>query len=100
MIVSVFGKCDGKDIIFKESAGGIWQCQVPPDFIDGTYIVEIFATDEAGNTTFMTNVLFSVDSATLAFEILYEQQYDLKILYERKYDIQRGWIDGREIYFG
>lgn len=100
MITKIIGKCDGVDIVFTMTANGGWQSTIPPDLKDGKYILELFATDEAGNVAYITDVLYSVDSATLDFKVLFEQKFDLMILFNQQYEIKRGWIDGREIYFG
>lgn len=58
MVVRLEGKVDGKDIIFKNSGGDLWEATVPFD-IDGTYVCELSAFDEAGNKGFTTKVLIT-----------------------------------------
>jgi hypothetical protein len=59
MVKRVFGKIDGIDATFQ-SNGDRWQVLVPFD-IDGEYIVEIMAEDEAGNVSYVTKMLFVVN---------------------------------------
>lgn len=60
MVKRVYGKCDSKDIIFFfNSESGLWETTIPRD-ADGEYIVEIYAEDEAGNTSFFAKMLFTV----------------------------------------
>lgn len=59
MVVRVEGKVDGKDVIFIKQEGDEWETIIPPD-VDGTYIVEVTAYDDAGNIGFITKVLLTV----------------------------------------
>lgn len=43
MIVEMYGTCDGKNILFRNVGGNMWETIVPADMEDGTYIVEIYA---------------------------------------------------------
>lgn len=51
MVVRVEGKVDGKDVIFIKQEGDEWETIIPTD-VDGTYIVEVTAYDDAGNIGF------------------------------------------------
>lgn len=68
-IVSVYGKCDGIFINFKLMNNGRWECIIPADFTDGTYVIELFAVDVAGNVGFYTGKLYMCDCRYIGFEI-------------------------------
>jgi hypothetical protein len=63
MVKRVFGNIDGVDISLTRS-GDRWEILVPLDS-NGEYIIEILAEDEAGNTSYMTKMLFVVNGSML-----------------------------------
>ena len=78
MVVKVVGTIDGRDVIFNQNqATGRWETIIPPD-LDGTYVVDLWAYDEAGNRGYAATVLFTVDVERLHFcvELL---KYKLKL---------------------
>ena len=68
-IVSVYGKCDGVFISFNLTSDGRWECKIPADFTDGTYVVELYAEDVGGNIGFYTGKLYMCDCRFVGFEI-------------------------------
>ena len=68
MVTNVYGKADGVDILFTPSPDGKWKCELPANST-GTYLMEIFAEDEAGNTAYYATALFVVDSSKLSVQI-------------------------------
>lgn len=69
MIVKVSGKIDGKEVIFERAEGDRWNVTVPYD-LDGMYVVELTAEDNAGNIAYCTNMLLIVDPATLCAKLV------------------------------
>ena len=69
MVVKVTGKVDGQDVIFERSEGNRWNITVPYD-LDGMYVIEVTAEDEAGNIAFCTKMLLIVDPATLCVKLI------------------------------
>lgn len=59
----LIGKVDQIEIVFERMEGDLWQVQVPGDE-DCTYILELYAADEAGNETFMTRIFFEYDRSS------------------------------------
>jgi len=51
MVVSVTGTVDAVPVTFTETVPGRWDVVVPEDLTDGKYIVDVTATDAAGNQT-------------------------------------------------
>lgn len=64
MIAALTGKCNGAEVLFSRSEDGKFRCAVPEEK-SGTYVVELSATDQAGNTAFFASILLSYDPATL-----------------------------------
>ena len=56
MVVKATGKVDGKEVIFERAEGDLWKVTIPYD-LDGMYVVEVTAEDEAGNIAFCTKLL-------------------------------------------
>lgn len=69
MIVKVSGKIDGKEVIFERSEGDQWNVAVPYD-LDGMYVVELTAENDAGNIAYCTKMLLIVDPATLCVRLV------------------------------
>ena len=64
MVVKVSGKIDGKEVIFERAEGDRWNVTVPYD-LDGMYVGELTAENDAGNIAYCTKILLIVDPATL-----------------------------------
>ncbi len=58
MVKRVFGKVDGIEVNYDHSKGDWWNVPVPLD-IDGEYVIEVIAEDEAGNQSFITRLLYT-----------------------------------------
>ena len=69
MIVKVSGKVDGQDVIFERSEGNQWNITVPYD-LDGMYVIEVTAENDAGNVAYCTKMLLIVDPATLCVRLV------------------------------
>lgn len=65
MVVKLTGKVNGETIIFERKAGGLWVTAIPR-VKSGAYAVELTAVDEAGNETFCTKYILTVDLGALA----------------------------------
>ena len=70
MIVSMYGTCDGKDIVFQNVSGEQWQCIVPSDFSDGTYVVEIWAVTDTEFVIYTTAILYLCDARCVRLELV------------------------------
>lgn len=65
MVVRLEGKIDGQNIIFqRKDEGDWWETTIPPN-LSGIYIVELVATDEAGNQGFATKYILTIDLDSL-----------------------------------
>lgn len=68
-VVKVSGKIDGKEVIFERDEGDRWNATVPYD-LDGMYVVELTAENDAGNIAYCTKMLLIVDPATLCVRLV------------------------------
>ena len=82
MIVSMYGTCDGKDIIFGKVTEEHWTCTVPADFADGTYVVEIWAELDNGDTIYTTAILYMCDSRFVSLEMM-DDDIEVRVLADR-----------------
>lgn len=78
MVTRVYGTSDGVEIIFTPSEDGLWKCVVPVSQ-DGQYIVDLYAEDEAGNTSYFATVLFTVDAKHLRVEMKWLNRFEDKL---------------------
>ena len=69
MVTKVIGKVDGKEVVFERAEGDLWNTTVPLD-LDGMYVVEVTAYDDAENVAFCTKILLIVDPTTLCAQRL------------------------------
>lgn len=60
MITRVYGKADNFELVFTED-GGAWSVLVPADLEDGKYVVELYAEDSYGFTSYFTAILYMFD---------------------------------------
>ena len=88
MVVSLTGTVDSVPVIFTKTDDDLWETVVPPDLTDGRYIVELIATDDAGNQTYMIAELWVWQKVITHFKII-EQPYTHKLLSEQ-YHIKCG----------
>lgn len=69
MVVKLEGKVDGKAIIFEREIGGdVWSATIPPQS-SGIYIVELTATDDAGNVAYCAKYIVTIDISALTVRI-------------------------------
>ncbi|WP_458412790.1 PF13754 domain-containing protein [Schinkia sp. CFF1] len=68
-IVKIVGHVDSVEIIFRLNTEGDWIATIPKD-LDGEYVVEVNAYDEAGNMSYASSMLFVVDPSTLKVEFV------------------------------
>lgn len=68
-VTRVEGVCNGATIIFTRSGDGSWDVNVPT-IPSGTYVVSVTAYDEAGNSTYLAMMLFSVDVTKLEVKVM------------------------------
>lgn len=68
MVVKLTGKVNGENIIFERKAGELWATAIPR-VKSGAYAVELTAVDEAGNETFCTKYILTVDLGALMVKL-------------------------------
>lgn len=94
MVKALFGKCNGAEVIFTQSGRGAWTTAVPASE-DKTYIIEVWAEDEAGNIGYFATIetIFNPQTLRMEFRVL---------------DVGAGFsttevklaFSGKEIYYG
>lgn len=79
MVTKVIGKVDEREVIFERSDGDSWKITVPQD-LDGMYVIEVTAEDEAGNIAYGTKMLLIVDPETLCVSLQpYDYSFDIML---------------------
>ena len=74
MVVRVYGKCNGTEIVLAPALPGsdqIWTVTVPAAG-NGVYVIELFAEDDCGDTGYFATVKMAWDPSMLRtkFEVL------------------------------
>lgn len=59
MVRRVFGRVNGFEVSFEHQGGDWWNVTVPSN-LEGEYIVDIYAEDEAGNIARKCKMLFAI----------------------------------------
>ena len=69
MVKRVYGTVDNTQItfIYNESSGR-WEATAP-DNLEGTYQVALYAEDEAGNVTYITTALCTIDTSQMCITV-------------------------------
>lgn len=67
---SVWGTCDGVDILFREAEADTWTAEVPADLQDGRYIIEVWGETMTGAVIYTTAMLYMCDSRCVALEFM------------------------------
>ena len=85
-VARVFGRVDGTEVEMERTQGDVWSVPVPLD-MDGEYVVEVIAEDEAGNQSFLAKMLYTVDAGNICIHALPLPKYLFELLRE-KYQIE------------
>lgn len=64
MVVRLEGKVQGQDVIFNRVQGDEWETIIPPS-LNGVYIVELKAYDDAGNMSYTARYILTVDLTSI-----------------------------------
>ena len=57
MVTRVEGVINGDSVIFKRTVGNQWEAEVPAS-LNGIYILEMTAYDEAGNMAYTSSICY------------------------------------------
>ena len=71
MVKELVGKYDGYNALtfhYNEERGK-WESSILPSTPSGRYIIQLYATDYAGNSSYWGSVLFTWDSSTMEVSI-------------------------------
>lgn len=68
MITNVWGKANSSDIVFQRGENDKWTVIVPKD-AQGTYILELWASDDAGNVGYFATIEVVFDTSKLCVSI-------------------------------
>lgn len=69
MVARLYGKCQGQQINFSlNELTGRWETAVPAS-PNGTYVIELWAEDTAGNVAYFATVQITYDSSKLCTAI-------------------------------
>lgn len=69
MVVRLIGKVNGNTIVFnKTEKEELWEAIIPPT-LNGTYIVELEAIDDAGNVSFLAKYILTVDISAISVKL-------------------------------
>lgn len=63
MLKKVYGKSNDIDIVFEQNYEGKWETVIPRD-VSGVYYLQLYAEDDAGNTTYFSTVYMKFDPSS------------------------------------
>lgn len=64
MVVRLEGKVQGKDVIFNRVYGDEWETIIPQS-LNGVYVVELTAYDDAGNMAYTARYILTIDLTSI-----------------------------------
>lgn len=90
MVVKLTGNVNGDSIIFTRTEGDTWRSTVPST-LNGIYVVDLLAVDEAGNEAYWAKYILTVDLTALCVHLepcpyqaeLLEPDYYATLMQER-----------------
>jgi predicted AlkP superfamily phosphohydrolase/phosphomutase len=82
MVQSLIGRADNHQLVFNKVEGERWEAIVPSDLDDGTYVIELWATDEYGNTSYYTGIFYLFDGRSTYLEVI-EDDFHAVILNDK-----------------
>ncbi len=74
MVVKLIGSINGNYVSFQKSEGDVWEATIPKN-LNGQYVVELYAYDEAGNIGYATKYIMTVDLKSLCIKLVPLQYY-------------------------
>lgn len=77
MVTRVYGRANGAEIIFTKKGGDLWQTELPTN-LKGEYIVDLWAENDAGRTSYVCRALFAVSGHKLKVTVL-ERGYTVEV---------------------
>lgn len=70
MVAKVYGYLDNQEMIFSyNETTGRWETTVPEHLDGGSYIVALYAEDEAGNRSYITTALCTLDTSRMCLSV-------------------------------
>ena len=64
MVVRLEGKVQGQDVIFNRVQGDDWETVIPSS-LNGVYVVELTAYDDAGNMAYTARYILTIDLTSI-----------------------------------
>ena len=69
MVQRVFGRANEFEVVFEHQEGDWWTITAPAN-LEGEYIVDIYAEDEAGNVSHICKALFAICGHELQIHVM------------------------------
>lgn len=79
MVVKLTGTVNGMQVNFTKISRELWETIVPKS-LDGQYILELVAYDDAGNFQYITKYLLEIDYSALCVHLIPLQKYILQLV--------------------
>lgn len=79
VVLSVTAKINGHMFSCTNTEGDIWSVRAPSDCPDGSYTCEFWATDDSGNVSYKTAILWIFDGRLTCIKWL-EDKFNIKYL--------------------
>lgn len=86
MVAKVYGKTHELEIVFEHVDGNQWNVVIPRN-ASGQYYLDLYAEDEAGNTTYIAKALFEVDPFSLCYKMKILEDENEFVVDESDYEI-------------
>lgn len=68
MVVKLTGVIEGNPVIFERKSGDVWETTIPAK-LNGIYVAELTAVDEAGNIAHCAKYIVTVDLSALCVHL-------------------------------
>lgn len=77
MVAKLEGIVNSTPVVFTKGNGDLWEATIPKT-LNGVYIVELTATDDAGNIAYIARYILTIDITKLRVK-LQQYPYNVKV---------------------
>lgn len=68
MVIKLVGTINGNEVVFEKEYGDMWKATIPKN-LNGEYVIELRAYDEAGNMGYIAKYIMVVDIGKLCVKL-------------------------------
>lgn len=84
MVTRIYGMIDGIEVQFQKMEEGLYKVEFPRKLESGNYIVEVYAEDDAGNKSYCSTMICTIDASGTCIHLENYSKYKIEKLENEK----------------